>query len=235
MWSHLYRKTPFFDLEIIESTSQILITQRWKLVEVSGLSLFAIERFKQQAKNIIETLWNYQFWVKVKGNSAFAKKHTKTIFEIRFQIEWVSSSAHWQVILSPKSTVSYVNWIKRIISFDIFDIDAQKKRGAPKSVKQYPVAHEFGHTIGNVRGLRPFSFLGVWKRAYSLQRVSHDDEYPLAGNTPRAKLENQYRSRFFLDKKSVMNVGNKVRSRHADYIMLELNTLMYGTDFYLDK
>lgn len=233
MWHNLYKKTLFFDLEIIESTSQILITQRWKLVEASVLSLSVIERFKQQTKNIIETLWNYKFWVKVKGISAFAKKHEKTTFEVRFQIEWVSSNAHWHVTLSPQSSVSYVNWVKRIISLDLFDIEAQKKRGAPNLVKQYPVAHEFGHTIGNVRGCQPSPFFSVWKWPYSLQRIDHGDEYPLKGNSSKVKIENQHRQRFFIDKESIMNVGNEVRARHGDYIMLELNTLMYGSEFYL--
>lgn len=234
MWYNLYKKTLFFDLEIIESTSQILITQRWKLVEASTLSLSVIERFKQKTKNIIETLWNYKFWVKVKGESAFAKKHEKTTFEVRFQIEWVSSNAHWQVTLSPQSSTSSVNWVRRIISLDIFDIEPQRKRNAPSSLKQYTVAHEFGHTIGNVRGYRPSPFFSVWKLPYSLQRIDHDDEYPLREDSSMAKIENQRRERFFIDKESIMNVGNEVRARHSDYIILELNTLMYGADFYLD-
>ena len=45
---------------------------------------------------------------------------------------------------------------------------------------------------------------------------------------------NQHRQRFFIDKESIMNVGDEVRARHGDYIMLELNTLMYGSEFYLD-
>lgn len=38
---------------------------------------------------------------------------------------------------------------------------------------------------------------------------------------------NFIRKRYISDKNSIMNIGNQIRDRHIDYILLELNSLFW--------
>lgn len=73
-------------------------------------------------------------------------------------------------------------------------------------IPQIALAHEFGHTIGNSA------------QAKIRQRVMHGDEY-------------NSQSPYFMDKHSIMNIGNELRDRHLDYILLELSTMIPHVTF----
>ena len=80
--------------------------------------------------------------------------------------------------------VSFINWIARTIHLDMLDIKPQQKLGAPRGLEQYPVAHEFGHTIGNVRGAFPSIIMGFNRMSI----ISHGDEY---GMLPPSEIVRQ--------------------------------------------
>ena len=118
----------------------------------------------------------------------------------------------------------HVRWYAREIHFDLFDIDLQEKIGSDGNILQYPVAHEFGHTIGLVKFSRP---LLSFNPNYPWGTL-HADEYET-----NSSKENKFRRPFINDRRSIMNIGNELRERHMDYILQELNTLLLGTEFYI--
>lgn len=130
MFSQLYKSTPYFDIQIIESNFEIIVTQRWRIINNPRIPLAKIEHFKRMAKVIIDALWNCKFWVRVKGTSRFAIKNKRIVFNIRFQLEWVYRGEHWRVDLSPTSRVSRVDWYNRRIKLDLEDTQLQKKLGS---------------------------------------------------------------------------------------------------------
>lgn len=235
MFPLLYKSTPYFDIQIIESNFEIIVTQRWRIINNPRIPLAKIEHFKRMAKGIINALWNYKFWVRVKGTSRFAIKNKRTVFNIRFQLEWVYRGEHWRVDLSPTSRQSSVNWYNRRIELDLEDTQLQEKIGSDGKILQYPIAHEFGHTIGNIRGFVSLAYIP--SKPYQLfHRVRHDDEYKIGGVSPRIKYENRLRRQYVLDKNSIMNIGNQIRDRHIDFILLELNSMFRDdTEIILDK
>lgn len=235
MFSLLYKSTPYFDIQIIESNFEIIVTQRWRIINNPRMPLEKIEHFKRMAKLIIDALWNSKFWVRVKGTSRFAIKNKRIVFSIRFQLEWVYRGEHWRVDLSPTSRVSRVDWYNRRIKLDLEDTQLQKKLGSDGKILQYPIAHEFGHTIGNIRGFVSLAYIP--SKPYQLfHRVRHDDEYKKGGDSPSIKYENRLRRQYVLDKNSIMNIGNQIRDRHIDFILLELNSMFSDdTEIVLDK
>jgi hypothetical protein len=56
------------------------------------------------------------------------------------------------------------------------------------------------------------------------------------GVSPSIKYENRLRRQYVLDKNSIMNIGNQIRDRHIDFILLELNSMFSDdTEIILDK
>jgi hypothetical protein len=98
---------------------------------------------------------------------------------------------------------SSVLWTARKITLDSNDTHLRtftNGAGTPNTT-QMPVAHEFGHAIGN-----------------SIHIGHEGDEY-VAGKAHNA------------DKASIMNVGHALRARHFETIIDELNKMIAGTTF----
>ncbi|NUE65945.1 hypothetical protein [Snodgrassella sp. ESL0253] len=82
-------------------------------------------------------------------------KHKNSIFTVDFDIKWVFTNPHWTVnvikIAPGDFETSYVIWDRRIISLDTEDIKSNyKDYFGLKDYYQFPIAHEFGYTVGNV-------------------------------------------------------------------------------------
>lgn len=217
------KETPYMDIVINEAIHEVLIKQRWKLIDFQlrgqliqflGIhKLFYLEKwkeeFKYRAKNIIEEHWNEPNFFLLKlvligEETDFYRKNKMTIWTVRFQIDWVLENAHWDVMLSYNPIRSSVNWGKRLIKIDRLDTNI-KRTGT--YTRQIGLLHEFGHTIGNS------------SYAISRQRkILHGDEYNKV-------------SPYYLDEKSIMNIGNELRFRHIDYILLELETMIPNVKF----
>lgn len=99
---------------------------------------------------------------------------------------------------------------------------------------QYPVAHKFGHAIGNSRGAYPSPIMG----GSSISVITHGDEYRVSTTQKNHIRINQQRREFIEDLNIIMNVGNSLRKRHLDYIMQELNSMypsFFGYYFEIDE
>jgi hypothetical protein len=213
--NNIVKKTLHFDININTIANDILIIQRWKYNWLAnGFSNWTHAEKKKMheafEKEMIQ-VWNQKARVKPSGNSLFVKKHKQSVFKIAFDIQWVTSFAHWEVEVkkvAPKDHKNrpHVDWINQKILLYTSDVDDVPKQLKPL-ITQKNIAHEFGHTLGNASGVPNM----------------HYDEY----------RNNQYNRDFFSDKTSLMNLGMELRVRHFDYVIREINTIIPDTQFTL--
>lgn len=213
--SHV-KYTDRMDIYIEEDRNIILIQEKWEYKWLSKVTHWTItekRKFHEMADLRIWKQWGGHFKLKVKGTSSFALKHKNTTFTVNFDIKWVFTNSHWTVnitkIAPGKIKKSSVNWIDKIINLDTEDTKLNCKRiHGGTNFCQYPISHEFGHTIGN----------SIY--AKNGRKSMYGDEYNLNGGLK-------------LDYSSIMNVGNELRNRHLDYILIELSTMIPNTTFYI--
>ncbi|TWP27076.1 hypothetical protein ETU08_07560 [Apibacter muscae] len=209
------KRTDRMDIFIEEGRNIILIQERWQynwLTKVTPWTITERRKFHELADQRIWKIWGGHFKLKVQGTSSFAEKHKNTTFTVNFDIKWALINPHWKVNLTKIAPggfqTSYVNWNSKIISLDTEDTKIVTRYAGRSKYKQYPVAHEFGHAIGNV----------------PIRGISHSDEY-----------HDSYRLNggFKLDYLSIMNIGNNLRNRHLDYVLIQLNSMFANTTFYI--
>ncbi|WP_452231742.1 hypothetical protein [Lacinutrix sp. MEBiC02595] len=208
------KKTDRMDIHIEADRSAILIKQKWQytwLKDATSSDWNYIEKktFHKKVDNLIWNNLGKSFYLKVTGNSDFAKQYAKVKWDVNFDIEWVLESQHWEVLVTkyPSGYIgnptSSVSWGSKKINLDTKDTSLRKRVLASKSYYQYPLTHEFGHAVGN--------------SIYASSNM-HGDEYNPA-------------SAYYNDRKSLMNIGNTLKDRHLDYIISQLNTMLNATKF----
>lgn len=224
------KQTDRLDIYVDDALKTITIRQRWEYrwKSVGGASPWTEgERrmFQQQAILLITSVWEGAHKVNVEGSSSFARKNVNQGFQFRFDIQQSPTSPllghpHWVVTITkyPHSNFvrSRVRWPSREVILDITDISAERKLTGSSRTYQFPVAHEFGHMIGNVPDLYP---------------GSHGDEYIL-NTVQQALFGTRKNLDFYFDIESIMNAGSSLRERHFDYLLRELNTIIPDTKFY---
>lgn len=206
--------TDRMDIHIEESRVTILIKQKWKYnwlnsIDTSLWTYYEKRKFHKQVDAIIWNSWGNYFYLKVEGTSVFAKRNAKKRWDVNFDIKWVHQAEHWMVNVTKYphdyigNPTSNVLWRSRKINLDTKDISWRKRVKTYGNFYQYPIAHEFGHAVGNT---------------VNLHSNMHGDEYKL-------------HSSYFNDKNSLMNIGNELRDRHLDYVISELNTMIPNSKF----
>lgn len=206
------KRTDRMDFFIEEKENIILIQQKWQYIwhtKTTPWNIAEKRKFHKEAELIINKIWSSYFKLKVEGSSDFVKRNIKTIFTVNFDIKWVLANPHWTVnitkILPDDFLRSNIIWDIRQINIDTEDLKfSLKKIINSQTYHQFPIAHEFGHTVGNA----PI--------------IGHSDEY-----NADPKINGGFQS----DYSSLMNVGNQLRNRHLDYILKELNTMLPDTTF----
>ncbi|OUL60266.1 hypothetical protein [Flavobacterium sp. AJR] len=210
---HIVKRTPRLDIDIDTKNKSILVIQRWKYNWLANgfpeWSYNEKQKMHQAFEKEMDITWNRKARLKPVGSSPFAKKHKNDVFRLSFDIKWVVSGEHWSVDISKVASRDFTNrpnvaWNIRKIKLYTVDIQSLHKVGAPKSVSQKNISHEFGHAIGN---------------SSSIVNM-HADEYRAGGA-------------FYDDKVSIMNVGMELRTRHFDYVLREIRTMMPNTNFNL--
>lgn len=202
------------DIHIEEDRGTILIEQKWRYFWLNSLgtsswSYSEMQDFHKKIDSLIWNNWGEYFFLKVRGTSDFARKHAKTRWDANFDIQWVLNTEHWKVNVTKYPSnhtgiiTSSVKWNAKEIILDTLDINKRKIPIGGKNYFQYPVAHEFGHTVGN--------------SIYASNGMHGDEYYPS--------------SPFIADKDSIMNAGMKLRDRHLDYLISELNTMIPNSTF----
>ena len=228
-----HKETSRMTIDIDMENGAVLITQRWRMVDKGNNSSASIEHFKRMVASTIQAIWNHRCFINLIDKNATKKEDRQKSFRLDFKIRWVTSNEHWKVYMQPPGRSS-VLWTERKIFLDVYDVTPQEKCGAPDGLMQYPVAHEFGHTIGNTRGAFPSLIMGF----SSISVITHGDEYRASTTQKNHIRINQQRREFIEDLNSIMNVGNSLRKRHLDYIMQELNSMclpFFGFYFEIDE
>jgi len=206
------KKTDRMDLYVNDKTGTILVQLKWKYswATSKGTKRWTFTEkaaFHQAADKLIWQIWSDKITLNVGGSSELAKKYKSKGLKVNFDIRWVISGAHWDVSVTKipvgKFKGSSVNWNKREATLDTEDINPVVRKNAGKSHTQYPVAHEFGHAVGN---------------SIFASSKMHGDEYKQS-------------SSYFSDKSSIMNIGSQIRKRHIDYILSQLNGMIPNTVF----
>jgi hypothetical protein len=209
---NIVKRTSRFDINIDTRTKNILIIQRWKYNWLSnGFSDWTYEEKKKMHEAFEKEMthvWNERAYLKPTGNSVFANIHKLSSFKVSFDIQWVTSFAHWEVDVKKLAPNNYkyrphVKWLEQKILLYTVDVDNVPKQLKPL-ITQRNIVHEFGHAIGNASGIPNM----------------HSDEY-----NPK--------SSFYSDSKSLMNLGMELRGRHFDYVIREINTMIPDTQFIL--
>jgi hypothetical protein len=205
------KKTSRMDFEVKGKRSVIWVRQYWEynyLVRGGAGKWGPLEKkaFHRGIEKVIRKAWSGKFVLEVSGESDFAKWFAGKTLDVKFDIDAKKSGAHWKVkaFKVPKGTAktSKVNWPKMIIQLDTEDTKGQIMPEGEVGETQTPAAHEFGHAIGNTKHIPG----------------GHGDEY---------KDTSQYR----IHRRSIMHSGMKIKYRHADYLVSELNKMIPQTTF----
>lgn len=198
------KRTERMDIIIDESMHEILIKQRWMLMDFTSTSqllqcfghnkLFLLNRWKQEfqdwVRRIIEDHWNFQdlFLLKlilVEDETAFYRRNKMAIWTVRFQIDWVVADAHWSVLLSncPCPIRPSVDWETRLIRIGRFDTNL-------------PKANPYTRQIATL----------------------HGDEYNKV-------------SPYHIEERIIGDIGVELRLRYIDCVLLELETMIPSVKF----
>ena len=221
MYFSLFKETPRMTIEIQPLERVILVTQRWSIRKVTASVPEGISAFKRELQEAIYRSWNNKCFIKASGStSLFLKRYPIDEFQVEFRVKWVEFGAHWSVIVR-KEPRSYISWTNQEIYIDPRDGNLQIKKGGNSHLRQIPIAHEFGHCIGNVENIAPFMFMGFTP----IHKIMHGDEYSIESNTPKRRMP------YVKDTYSIMNIGYKLRVRHFDYLLSELKTMVPDVNF----
>lgn len=204
---------PRMSISVDANKKLIFVQQKWEytFVTKAGVSKWTSKEkkdFHNAADKSIWKRWSGKYKIICSGASDFARVYKDTVFDVSFDIKFVSSSGHWKVTVTkvPKgsaSPISSVNWNAQTIKLDSEDTKLKDLRSTGKDKdKQSPFAHEFGHAVGNSKH----------------SAAAHGDEYKAS-------------SPFHAEKESMMNIGTELKKRHADHIILELNKMIKDTVF----
>lgn len=217
--AHVTQDTTWCTIDIDTTAGQIVVQERWQYVwllhspRMTRWTLNERQRFHAQAEAAIWNAWSNRAFLRVEGTSEFAKRFSGREIPVFMDIRWVLAKPHWTVKVTkvPADVVrlSRVEWGVRVVTLDTNDFATRQECfGLTREicVRQVPVAHEFGHTIGNIG---------------SIHR-EREDEYKLT-------------SPYVADFHSIMHRGNQLRERHFEHLLTELYELIPDTVFTMGR
>lgn len=210
----IYKKdTPYFTITLDLEKNQLNILQRWRYSWTNDLgtskwTYAETKDFHYKVDRLIWSVWGSRFNLKLTPGSKIPANYRTGTIKTFFDVKWVlDNTSHWVVNVSKIKANSFkrssVNWDRRAINLDTEDMrKVLKYHNGPLRYEQYGVAHEFGHTIGNVTHVPN----------------GHGDEY---------LKESTYQNDF----PSIMNSGTDLRQRHFDFIKQCINSMVPGMRF----
>jgi hypothetical protein len=213
--SHVSKQLPWCSIDVDTKAGQIIQQERWQYTWLVSPPFrrwtpAEMQAFHQKVDRVIWAAWSNRAFLSVSGASAFAKRFSGRSVPVFMDVRRVLAKGHWTVFVTKvpegRNLTSTTNWVTRSIQLDSNDIAARVRCVGPVRgvcMTQMPVAHEFGHAVGNSR------FAG-----------GGGDEYP-------------DRSQHTLDLGSMMNRGIELRNRHFDHLLAELTGIIPDTTFAL--
>lgn len=161
---HVTRDVPWCTVDIDTADGKIVVLEKWQyewLVETGSTQRWTLAEkraFHEGAEREIWSVWSNRAFMKVSGTSEFAKRFSGGSVPVFMDIRWVLAKPHWTVkvtkIRKGVDSTSRTSWWGRTINLDSNDLTPRTRcLGPPKEficASQIPVAHEFGHALGNV-------------------------------------------------------------------------------------
>jgi hypothetical protein len=159
---HVTKDTKWCTLDLDTTEGKIVLLERWQYVWLVGSrstkrwTLAEKQQFHQRVDKEIWAAWSNRAFLKVDGTSEFAKRFGGRMVPVFTDVRWVLKDAHWTVSVKKidKGTIakSTTNYWDRTMALDSSDVAPRTRLFGPakEAIVQIPVAHEFGHTIGNV-------------------------------------------------------------------------------------
>jgi len=190
---HVVRESGWCTIDVDTSVGRVFVIQRWMYdwqvaPGQSPWTLAEKRAFHRGADRAIWHAWSNRAAFRVAGRSDFARRFPRQLVPVNLDARWVTGTPHWTVTatkLPPgQFRTSFVNFARRTISLDTNDLAALTRSAGGVSAQQTPVAHEFGHSMGNI------------------PTHGHGDEYPAASahnadKTSILNIGNQLRARHF--------------------------------------
>ncbi len=159
--SHIVRETPWCVIDVDTTQGRIFLQQRWRYTWLVQPPMAVWTRqekrdFHHRADRHIWAAWSNRVRMNVRGTSSFARRHVRAGVSMNLDVRWVLRNEHWNVSVwkIPAGTlrISSVGWTARTVTLDSNDFQPRTfcDTATPRvCTTQIPVAHEFGHTVGN--------------------------------------------------------------------------------------
>ncbi|PZO69797.1 MAG: hypothetical protein DI640_15205 [Sphingomonas taxi] len=157
--AHLTRETDRMTINLDTRQGIILVRQRWFYNWIVGPGATPWTQGQRRAYHArfeaaILRSWNNRATIRASGTSDLARGMAGRSFSVRIDVQWVLGHGHWTVTVKKLPVgvfdVSKVNWAQRRIWLDTNDLTARHFARGGVRTRQVPVAHEFGHSFGNV-------------------------------------------------------------------------------------
>ncbi|MEZ4447383.1 MAG: hypothetical protein R3B72_50370 [Polyangiaceae bacterium] len=209
---HVVRRPAWGVVDLDTVTGAIFVQEQWRYEWLLGAgatawTLSERRRFHHTADAHIWGNWSNRVRIRATGTHALASLGHD--LQVSFDIRWVLSGGQWRVFvtkLAPgvASPRSYVSFATREIHLDTLDVvpHAVGNDAGQSRPRFFTIPHEFGHTLPNASG----------------SGTPVDDEY----NSGHAHLG---------DTDSLMNIGHRIRARHVQAVVDELNTMLSNCHF----
>ena len=159
---HVVRDAGWCVIDIDTTAGRVFLQQGWKYDwktkgAVTAWTLKEKRRFHKRADDTIWAAWSNRARLSVSGTSGFAKKFGRRGLPNNLDIRWVLTSPHWNVQVTKIAPGAFerseVKWKIRKILLDTNDFDKRVHCAGPAKKQvchsQVPLAHEFGHAVGN--------------------------------------------------------------------------------------
>jgi hypothetical protein len=170
--SHVKKELPWCTIDIDTKVGRIVLLERWQyhwLVSppYRRWTPAEMQAFHKKVAREIQAAWSNRAFLSVTGTSAFAQSFAGRSVPVFMDVRRVLAKPHWTVYVTKvpegRNLTSTTNWTTHTIRLDSNDASPRIRCIGPVQnvcMTQVPVAHEFGHAVGNS------SF------------VDHGDEYP---------------------------------------------------------
>ncbi len=227
------KETSYFDLHLDLDEKVIKVVQRWKYNwivytgEFEDWSYVEKKNFHDEVDRLIWKQWSYKYVTvsTITTESYFPegskvwKTLDKTRFKVVFDIKWVTKDPHWNVNIRKVTSLndyrSHVSFSNSTINLTWLDTS---EHSLVEGISQNIVNHEYGHTIGA-------------DDEYSRRYVGTECEiYEYEQYFTEEGLEKRFKHAS--DQRSLMNIGNELRSRFISNIDTELDDFFTGVEFH---